>query len=290
MTIATTVLTALMAVSLQLTDTIIAVPADARLDMTAMGGSIAIDTWDRSEVRVQATHGSRDEVRVRSNGSVVTIRAERSRGFVSIVDYRITVPAAMDLSLNAPFARIEIDGTRGRVNANTVEGDIAVRGGDGQLTLRSVQGRVSVREAAGTIKATSVAGRVEVRNAVGPIEAESVSGSVVLESIDSRDVLASAVSGDVHYGGTIANDGRYGFASHSGDVTIAVPRNLNATITVALMSGRFASRIEAIPSEGYRRGARETFTVGTGAAMIEMESFSGDLRIIPEDELVESPI
>jgi DUF4097 and DUF4098 domain-containing protein YvlB len=282
-----TVLMTVLSMAFQQSDTTITVAAGDRLDVESMGGSIVVGTWDRNEVRVQATHGTRDVVNVETRGSVVRVRTERSRGFgfSGIVDYQITVPATMDLELDGVNVAITVEGTRGRVNAESVQGDITLRGGRGEVSLETVMGRVEVDGVQGAVRAASVAGGMRVRNVIGEIEAESVSGSVVIENVTSSSVNASSVSGRIYYDGIIANDGRYSFASHSGSITLAVQPDLNATISLALLSGSFSSSIGSMTGATGDRGRRQTFTVGAGSALVELESFSGTIRIARRGEV-----
>jgi DUF4097 and DUF4098 domain-containing protein YvlB len=269
----------------QQSDTTITVAGGARLDVETHGGSITIDTWNRNEVRVQATHGSRDEIQVRTRGSVVRVDAENSRGGPAIIDYRITVPAAMDLELEGIYTEITVSGTQGQVSASTVQGNITVTGGTGQVELESVQGRILVDGARGTVRAASVAGQVRLRNIRGPIEAESVSGRVVIEGASSNQVSAETVSGRIYYDGAIEEGGSYSFVTHSGSVTVSVPGALNSTISVATISGSLESSFPGLTTTGSIRGRRQSLTAGNGNSTLELESFSGDLRLVRRGEV-----
>jgi DUF4097 and DUF4098 domain-containing protein YvlB len=268
-------------------DTTITVPATARLDVQTQGGEIIVDTWARNEVRVQAAHGSRDQIRVVTSGQVVRVRAEPTSGNVGIVDYRITVPVGMDLDLSGVYADILVRGTRGQVRAQTVHGDVTVNGGSGQVSAEAVQGMVLVEGARGTVNARSVAGQVRMRDVQGDITAQAVSGAVVLENVQSANVSASSVSGQVFYDGPIAAGGRYSFTSHSGGVTVAVPANPNATFSIAQLSGSFTSSLPglATASTGSSAGRRRTLTAGDGSAVVELESFSGSIRVVGRGEV-----
>jgi DUF4097 and DUF4098 domain-containing protein YvlB len=277
-------LLAVLAPPIQQTDTTVAIQSGARLNMELMGGSIAIDTWDQEDrIRVRAEHGSRDEIRIQTSGSVVRVRSN-TRGS-GIIDYQITVPAAMDLELTGLYTEIEVSGARGRVNANTVQGGITVLGGREQVELHSVNGRVVLAGAEGSVSVVSVSGGVEVQGVNGELEAETVSGPLILTDISSSDVDASSVSGPVFFDGALEANGRYTFATHSGPITVAVPPGLDATVTVALMSGSFSSTLGSFTADTGIRGRRQTFTAGTGTAILELESFSGPVRLVGRGEV-----
>ena len=263
------------------TDTTIIVPAGARLDVHSMAGEIVVRTWERNEVRVQAEHSSRQRVRVWNEGSIVRVTTESNRAGPQIVDYEITVPARMDLSLGGISVDVDVEGTQGQVDASTVNGDIRVVGGTGRLALQAVNGSIDIRDARGTVDAGAVNGSVRVRGVRGPVDVETVSGRIVLEQIESNNVIASSVSGRIFYDGAVMNGGRYAFSTHSGSITLGVPRNLNATISVAQVNGSWSSSFVGMQdSSGGGRNRRQTYTIGTGAAVIEAETFSGSIRVV----------
>jgi DUF4097 and DUF4098 domain-containing protein YvlB len=268
----------------QQADTTIIVAATERLEVQTAGGEIIVDTWDRNEVRIVAEYGSRDELRVSTSGAVLRVRSESSRG-LAIIDYRITVPPAMDLELVGMHADISVDGSQGQVGARTVNGDITVIGGGGQVEVETVQGDVVVEGARASVRARSVSGQVRLRDISGPIDAQTVSGSVVMLGIESNQVEATAVSGGIFYDGPIRDNGRYSFVSHSGSVTLALPEAPNATVSVAVLSGSIRSSFPGMVGSTDGRGRRQSFTVGSGSASVEIESFSGSVRLVRRGEV-----
>lgn len=265
-------------------DTTIVVPAGARLDVQVQGGEIVVDTWNRNEVRIQAVYGSLGGVRVETSGQVIRVRSV-GRMASGIVDYRITAPASMDLELGGVNTDVSVRGTQGQVSIHTIQGTVRVGGGSGQVAARTVGGDVVVEGARGTVNARSVGGDVRLRDVQGPIDAYSVSGRVVLEDTHSLAVTAMSVSGHVYFDGSIGAGGRYVFTSHSGPVTVSLPQNPNATLTVAQLSGSFTNTVTAFTATQGSQGRRRTYTAGNGNAMIEVESFSGVIRIVRRGEI-----
>ena len=261
------------------TDTTISAAGATRLQLNTMGGDIVVNVWNRDQVRIQADHSSRTTVTVERTGTVLNVRT-RGRPMAGVVDYQITVPATMALDISGLHAGVRIDGSRGDVKVETVEGDINVKGGRGRVTLQAVNGSSTLEGGEGDLEVKSVSGSVRVTNSAGKLNAETVSGDVYLTGINGTQVSGSTVSGDVTYAGTIVGTGTYTFVSHSGDVLLDIPANVNATVTMATVSGRArASAPITIPA--LRAGRRNTFTLGTGGARIEAESFSGDIIIGP---------
>lgn len=276
----TAVLTgALMSVALvQQTDTIVPIAADGRLEIESFGGDVAVSTWDRDEIRVVAHHSSRTRIAIDRWGSTVRLDADSYRGPAS-VDYELTVPRTLGVEISGTFVSVHIDGTEGEIRAETTQGDIVVNGGRGYVSLHSTQGNVELDGADGTISVQSVTGSVSVTNSTGEIEAETTSGSVTLENVHSSDVTGRTTSGSVHFSGDVEDGGRYSLATHSGNVIVAVPENFNATVAVSTFSGNLESAFPITLRGTARRGRRIEFTMGTGAARMELESFSGNVEL-----------
>ena len=278
MTIVGGILAASLAAAPQ-TDTTFAVQPGSRLQLRNMGGDIVVRTWDRDAVRIEADHSARTVVSVASTGSVVSVRARSSFGPATVVDYRITVPASMNLDLAGTYSDIQVEGAQGEVSAQTVQGDVTIHGGRGNVDARSVQGVVRVDGTRGQVRANSTSEGVRISNVVGEVSAETVSGDIVLTGVDSRQVEVATVSGDLFYDGTIQDGGRYAFVTHNGDVTATVPPRVNAAISFATMNGDLDSSFD-VPSSADEHGRRRhTFTLGSGSAQVEFETFSGDIRL-----------
>ena len=261
----------------QQTDTTVTVRPGMRLDVDNFGGGISVRTWSQNAVRVQADHSSRERIEVETGLSTVSVKSSSRRGAPSTVDYTITAPAWMELNLHGTYTDIEVDGTQAAVTAETVNGEVQVRGGAGQVSLKSVQGQVTLENAKGHIDVGTVNEGVTLRNVSGDVTVETVSGDVALEGIESASVEASTTNGDLRYDGTIKDGGRYSFATTNGDVTVSVPERANLTVTVSTFNGDFDSSFP-VSVTGTKKH-RFSFTIGSGSAHLEIESFNGDIRL-----------
>jgi len=261
----------------QQTDTQIAVRPGTRLEVNNYGGGIVVKAWSQNAVRVHAEHSSRDYVDVTLGPSTLVVRASSRRGAPGVVDYTINAPVWMALNLSGMSTDIEVDGTQAAVTAETVNGEIKCRGGAGYVSLKSVEGAIALQQAKGRVEVNTVNEDVTLTDISGDITAETVSGGIVLEGIESANVDVSTVSGDVLYQGTIKDAGHYRFSTHNGDVTLAVPEKTNATISVATFNGDFDSSfpVSVTGTTKHRFG----FTIGSGSARIDLETFNGDIRL-----------
>jgi DUF4097 and DUF4098 domain-containing protein YvlB len=260
------------------TDTTIAVPVGASLSVNNFGGAIVVHGWTQNRVKVHAEHGSRGRIEVSLVGNTVTLRASSRHGAPSVVDFDITVPQDMALTLSGTYAEIEVDGVRGPINAETVDGSIDVRGGSGIITLHSIQGSVALADATGRIEVNSVNESVELTNVSGQIKAETTNGDMTLTGIKSASVEASTINGEVAYEGTVSDGGTYSFNSHNGDITVSIPEGVNVTLSVATANGDIDPSFP-LPLTATAGKHRYTFKLGSGSARMEVESFQGNIQL-----------
>jgi DUF4097 and DUF4098 domain-containing protein YvlB len=257
------------------------VPAERgqRLEVSSYAGDIAVKTWNRNAVRVEADPSGRTRVEIDRSATAITVRTEGRRGPPSQVDLRITAPSWMALDLSGVNTDVSIAGARGTVKVETVQGEVEVEGGAGLVSLRSVQGRVSLSGAKGRLEAHSVNEDVHISNSSGEVTAETVNGDITLSRVDATSVSSSSVNGELTYDGTIRNGGRYALSTHNGDITVTVPEGSNAAVSVSTFNGEFASEFPVTLTET-RKGKRFSFTVGTGSAQMTLESFQGSIELV----------
>jgi hypothetical protein len=268
------------------TDTTFAVTQGTRLRMNNQGGDIIVRAWDRNQVRVQAHHSRRTTVAIRQTGAVVEVAGRSSQGPGSMVDYQITVPAWMALELAGMYAYIDVEGVRGAVFAETLEGDITIKAPAEQVKASTTNGKISVEGARGRVEVHSTSESIRIVDVQGDLFVEGLSGSILLGGIRARTVEAETLSGNLIYEGSIVDGGRYSFLTHSGNISLSVAENTNATISTAIGSGRVSATFPLPTSERPGR-RRQTFRLGSGSAVVEAETFSGNVQMFRPTELQE---
>lgn len=271
--------TALAMTAAQQVDTTIAVAQGQRLQVNAYGGEVTVQAWNRSAVRVEATTSGRLRVQVSVSGPIVSVRTEGRHGPPTEVKLRISAPVWMGLAIAGVQTDVNIGGSRAPIAVETVEGEVDVSGGDGLISLRSVQGSVSLQGGRGRIKVNSVNEDLKVTQSSGEIMAETVNGEIVLDRVDAAAVDASTINGDIWYDGPIRNGGRYALATHNGDITLTVPEGSSASVAVSTFNGEFESEF-AVPIRGTRKGKGFNFTLGSGSAQVNLESFQGTIQLV----------
>ena len=104
-------------------------------------------SWDRDQVRVQATHSEREKLDIQTADMTLRIRGRAARGPSSLIDYQITVPQWMPVNLSGTYLESTIEGTTAEVTVETVHGNVRVVGGSGAISVRSVEGTITVEKA-----------------------------------------------------------------------------------------------------------------------------------------------
>jgi DUF4097 and DUF4098 domain-containing protein YvlB len=183
----------------------------------------------------------------------------------------------MSLEISAHEGDVTIDGTRGEVQVSSVEGAISVTGGRGRIELSSIEGDLSVTGSEGRIALTTVDGSLTLTDVAGDVDANTVDGDIVVTGSNIANLDARSVDGSISYSGTIRSGGHYQLSSHDGDVTVTVP-SIDASVSVSTFSGEFDSDFP-VTLTGRNVRKRMDFTLGSGSARIELESFDGTIAL-----------
>jgi len=264
------------------TDTTFSIGPEARLEIENFAGDVTVGTWGKNAVRIEADHSSRASVDIERDGSTVTVKAEGRHGVPTSVDFRITVPASAALKISGVYTDVTITGVKADLAVETVRGDVNVTGGAGHIVLQSVEGDVNLEGGHGRAELSSVNSGVTVRDHDGELALETVNGEITLEDIRCETVEASTVNGDVLFDGEVKSGGRYSFATHNGNITVGLPGEPNVSVSVATYSGDFESDFP-VKRASARHNKRFRFTLGSGSAELELESFQGSIRLVRGD-------
>ena len=260
------------------TDTTVTVAQGTRLELENFGGDVAVETWAKNSVRVEAEHGSRTDIVVKRDGTSLRLDAESRHGGPAEVDYHLTIPTWMAIHVSGIYADVSVKGSRGEVRVETVQGSVECTGGRGFVSLSSVDGDVSLSDATGHIELNAVNDGVTVKNVEGELQVQGVNGDLDLSDVRCTMVDASTVNGGILFRGALRSDGRYSLTTHSGDIAVAVPDKSNLTVSVATFSGDFDSSFPIKLTET-KKGRRFKFTLGNGSGQLELESFEGTIRL-----------
>src|SRR4029453_17588128 len=92
----------------------------------------------------------------------------------------------------------------------------------------------------------------------------------------------STVNGDITFNGSMKDGGSYRLTTHGGDLRVGLGGAPNATVFVRTFQGDFTADFPIQLPEGQsaREGSKRfNFTLGSGSARIELQSFNGDILV-----------
>jgi hypothetical protein len=256
------------------TEQSVEVKRGSTLELSNFAGDIVVRAGSGNRVRVVARHSPRERVTLRTEGAKVILECDSERMVPASVHYEITVPEWMNLDLSGVNSDITVEGVKGRVKAETVQGDVDLVRTSGSASIGSVQGGVRVEGARGRIEASAINGPVQILGADGAIVAESVNGEITLRDIASDSVDASTVNGPVRFAGKIRSRGLYRLASHNGSIRFAVPEDASARVRVATYRGGFDCSFPVSVHET-KKGREYRIELGSGSADVTLETFQG---------------
>lgn len=265
------------ALAQQQVDTTFSVRPESRVEIETFGGEIDVRAWNRNEIRVQATHGRRDVVEIVARGNAVHIEAEGRMGPAKAVSMIVTVPTSAAVSASGVFVDVAVNGIRGDVDVETVQGSIRVTGG-GRLKLESVEGEILVDQARGPVSANTVNRGIRITNSAGDIKAETVNGPIIMQRVQASHVDAATVNGRIVYDGTIMDGGDYAITSHNGAIWVVMPEKAGVAVSVSTFNGELDSTLPVNITETSNR-RRFNFVFGNGKARLDLESFGGDIHL-----------
>ena len=129
------------------------------------------------------------------------------------------------------------------------------------------------------VSANSVSGNVSVAGAQGDVRVNSVSGDVKVDKVRASSVRAHTVSGNVVVQvEALTGTGELSFTSVSGDVTLELPRTLDADLSMHTVSGRIDSDFQ-MTLNGRMDRRRLEARIGKGGRDLDVTTVSGDLRL-----------
>jgi DUF4097 and DUF4098 domain-containing protein YvlB len=260
------------------TDQTVQVAKGTKLDVNNFAGDVNVKVWDKDAVRVEVNNSDRETVDIKQGDQTVTIRSRSLRGGrPRSLDYTISVPSWMAITVAGTYADVTMEGVGGDVSVETTHGDVKVRGGSGFVSLKSVQGEITLEKAKGRVEVRAVNESIHLADISGDLSAESTNGSIILDRIDSANVDLYTVNGNISYDGAIKDKGLYRLTTHNGLIAMPIAEKANAMLTVRTYNGGFRATFPI--GDPDKRNKRFNVTLGNGSAHVELESFGGTISL-----------
>ncbi|HEY6270801.1 MAG TPA: DUF4097 family beta strand repeat-containing protein [Terriglobales bacterium] len=257
--------------------------SEARLDIApggnvnivSNGGSVTIHAGaGRQVAAVFTSHSDKIEVdrTVTPDKMRVEIRThalldQKPTSEEARVDYDITVPAGVSVTVTTATAPITVDG---------ISGDLDLSSDTGQITVRNVSKiHVHVRGVTAPVSLSHISN--------GHIEVTSTGGAVQLVDVDGPKVSVGTGSGNISYRGDCSGGGDYSLTTHSGAIDVSLPESASVDLSARSSSGvvqndfplKEKTHVVFVP----KTGSSFTGTSNSGSSSVELQSFSGRIRV-----------
>jgi hypothetical protein len=280
--------------------------ANGKVYLSNISGNIQILTWNRNEVKIDAVKRSTAASlqKAKDNADMVKIEVGREDGRVNIetkypegraagrkldvsVDYTLTVPAAASVTGETVSGDVRAAGMGGLAKLTTVSGNIeaAKMKNDGVFT--TISGNIALEEIVGDVEANDISGSISLAQLSGTVKAETISGNVDIKNLSGlKSASVSVHSGEITFDGALHPGGRYTFETHSGPITVTLPKDAAFDFECETFSGGIQSDFKAsveMTSKTRHRERDIRGTVNGGGPELTITTFSGPITLKKKD-------
>ena len=217
---------------------------------------------DKIEVDQTATSDKR-RVEIRTHA----LPDQRPTADEARVDYDVTIPAGVAVTVSTATAPITADG---------LSGDLTLSSDTGQITVRNVaKVHVHVRGVTAPVSLSNISnGHVEITSSGGAVELVDVSGPIV---------YVGTTSGKITFRGDCSGGGDYSLTTHSGAIDVTLPPTASVDLSARSVSGPvqndFPLQEKLHTSFVPKAGSSFAGTSNSGSSSVELQSFSGRIRV-----------
>lgn len=267
----------------------------ARISIGNIAGTVSVTAWDRHEVQVTGRlgDGAKPLAITGSNGDLeIKVEPQGGSGWfnwggdsrMAPTTLELHVPRAASLDVNVVSAPLVIDGMDGgSIQVNTVSGKARINARTPSLKVDSVSGSIEQAGHAEQAALQTVSGDILAPALGREVELQTISGRIQAHGGPWRKLTLSTVSGDVQLGGALASAGSIGIDSMSGNVQLQLPANTSASLHASSFSGDLRSDFGTAKKPEHGPGSSLDARLGDGNGSINIETFSGDLRVRRQD-------
>jgi len=269
---------------------------DADVSLDNRTGRIVVTTWDRAEIRVAGKRGDGTKaLLIEGDVSDLSVKIEypESRswfggwggGDAGDSELLVTLPTGVRLSVDTVSASVEVQGVAGKeLSIDNVSGDVVVDTGANEIAISTVSGDQRITARSNEVNLETVSGDVSLSGELsGRVSIEAVSGKLSLNTMSAaKQVSAGVVSGDIKLRTGLQPGGRITAESLSGDLEVILPAGISAKVEASSFTGTIHTDQGKVDTEEHGPGSSLSATFGSGDGRIELETFSGDLRLRQE--------
>ncbi|WP_426662558.1 DUF4097 family beta strand repeat-containing protein [Rhodanobacter aciditrophus] len=263
----------------------------AHISISNVAGEVRVTAWDRPAVQVggQLGDGAKPLAITGSDGDLsIKVQARGGGGWFdwgsdtrmgpTMLDLHVPRGATLDVHVvSAPLVIDGLDG--GDITVNTVSGRARINARTPSLSVDSVSGNIELAGHAAQANLQTVSGDILAPVLGDRAKLQTISGHIQASGGPWRQFTLSTVSGDVQLAGGLAPGGKLSVDSMSGNVQLQLPPGTSAAVHASSFSGDLRSDFGTAQKSEHGPGSKLDATLGTGKGSINVETFSGDLRI-----------
>jgi len=269
---------------------------DGSVHVENIKGRIVVRTWANPQVKISGSLGKGvDKLDISGDTRSLDIRVKypNSRGGWNLWgrdDNRteptlleITLPQRASVDLDSVSADVDVQQMAGRkLDVSAVSGNVVVTASSpGEASFENVSGDTTLRITTSKLSAQSVSGELKVSGGItGDVDLETVSGNLDFggKALDRLEV--NTVSGDAILRSALRANATVKAETLSGELRLSLPRDTGAKLHVNTFSGDIESAAGKVDEEEHGPGKSLDATLGDGRGRINLESFSGDVKLI----------
>ena len=251
------------------------VASDGNVTINNALGPVTVKSGPGRQVLIVATtHSDKVEVDGAQAGNRVESRShttQKASGDEARVDYDVTVPADVDVTIH---------GGSGQITVGKMRSDVLIESESGKVDVgESANGHIHVRSVTGPINVWSINN--------GHIEITTVSGDVTLKAVNGPHLNVNAGKGNITYDGDFAGSGTYLMMNNSGNIDVTVPGNASISLKARTINGTVENDLPLqtgglhvnFGSAALDPKRSLVGTSNSGSASVELRSFSGKIRV-----------
>lgn len=263
-----------------------AIAPDASVKVWNGGGSVRVEGWDADSLAVAGTvaeaGGGRFFLRAGGDAAKLGVEGDQAEVRGTLV---VRLPRTATVWIRTATADVEVRGLVGSVDVHTAAGSVDLEGRPERLYAESMAGDLALRVEGGVVRARSGTGRLSFAGTAEDLALDAVSGTLSVETPALRRGRLTTVDGAVRFTGALRPAGALIVETHSGDVTLRLPRDLAADVRLSTFEGRIDAGWPEAPRADRGPGRRTLeFEMGGGGAEVAVRTFSGAITLSPRGE------
>lgn len=261
-----------------------AIAPDAAIRIFNLAGTVRVIGWDRDSVDVSAIVPKGGGRLMFGGGSMgVKLGIDPPAAEVnypgSLLEVRVSTRARVWIKTES--AEILVSGLTSSADVSSVSGRVVVSGEIDQLSAESMDGSIDVQVNAGIVRLKSAGGTIALRGTATDATVSTVSGAATMVVTGMERARMETVSGHLTFDAVLQPGGNYTLESHSGDISIRLPREFNGALQLTSLEGRVTNQLTKSPVNRTNQGRGQLLATSAGKTTAELvaRTFKGAILL-----------